>query len=207
MKTLLFLELTVIFATSFLLTVQLVYNCLNETHFITLGLLGGITALLALVVGYSPSPTTIALFFALSGCAVGFFLYNLAIGYIVYDFGAVSRNIFVEKEVTRILKTLPKYAERSKDKYGSYEFVCRHDYFAYIPISIEAAHQKESCYGPLAFLFFDKDEPPKFFECNATQDGWLAESELSEEGDYLCNDTRRQVLKNDFSKADEISCR
>ncbi len=172
-----------------------------------IGLLGGITALIALVAGYSPSPTTIALYFALSICAIGFFLYNLAIGYIVYDFGAVSRNIFVEKEVTSILKNLPKYAERSHDKYGSYEHVCRNESFVFVPAAIETAHSDESCYGPLAFLLFDKENPPRYFDCKADDIGWRVESQIPDAEEYLCIDTRRQVLMNKFSRGEETSCR
>lgn len=207
MKVLLFLELTVIFATSFLLTTQLFYNCLNETHFMALGLLGGITALGALVAGYTPSPTTIALYFALAVCAIGLFLYHLAIGYIVYDFGSVSRNIFIEKDITVILKNLPKYAERSHDKYGSYEHVCRSENFVFIPSAIEGAHQAESCYGPLAFLLFDKDNPPRFFSCSADENGWRVESQFPDKDGYWCIDTRRQVLKNELSRGEVASCR
>jgi hypothetical protein len=207
MKAFLFLELTVIFATSFLLTVQLFYNCLNETHFMALGLLGGITALVALVAGYSPSPTTVALYFALAICAVGFFLYHLAIGYIVYDFGEKSRNVFIEKEVTSILRNLPKYAERSKEKYNSYEHVCRSENFAFVPTAIENAHSDESCYGPLAFLLFDKKNPPKYFTCEADEAGWRVESQIPDEVGYLCIDTRRQVLTNELSREEEASCR
>jgi len=172
-----------------------------------LGLLGGVTALVAIVAGYSPAPTTIALYFALAGCAVGFFLYHLAIGYIVYDFGATSRNVFIEQDVTAILKSLPKYAERSKDKYGTYEYVCRNETFAFIPGAIKVAHDEESCYGPLAFLLFDKENPPRFFSCEANESGWRVESQLPEEGGYLCIDTRRQVLNNELSKGEEVSCR
>ena len=207
MRVILFLELCVIFASSFLLTTQLFYNCLNETHFIIIGCIGLAVAGLIVLAGYEPSGTTVALYFFLSLAAMGFILYHLAIGYIVYDFGEQSRNIFIENTLNSELKSLPKYADRSQRTYDSFEFVCRHEAFAFVPGEIELAYQAESCYGPLAFLLWDEQQYPRYLNCQASEESWALEIERPGSDQFLCIDTRRLVVVNADSIGEAPSCR
>ncbi len=208
MKPFLFLELCVIFTSSLLLTTQLFYNCLNETHFLVIGCVGIGVAGIVMAIGYEASPLTLALYFVLSLAAMGYIVYHLGIGYIVYDFGSVSRDVFVEQTLTSELRSLPQYAERSNSKFGSYEFVCRHEGFAFIPGNVEQAYEHESCYGPLAFLIFDIPELPHYVNCQANEAGWALEiAKPGDKNQFLCMDTRRQVLTNEASIGESSSCR
>ena len=208
MKAFLFVELCVIFTSSFLLTTQLFYNCLNETHFIIIGCVGIAVASGVMFAGYEPSPLTLALYFILSLAAMGYTIYHLGIGYIVYDFGGTSRDVFVERALTTELRSLPQFAERSNTKFGSYEFVCRHEGFAFMSGDVEQAYARESCYGPLAFLIFDIPKAPLYLNCQADDDGWALEiAKPGDDGQYLCIDTRRQVLTNEASFGETASCR
>lgn len=208
MKTFLFLELSVIFAASFLLTTQLFYNCLNEAHFAIIGSLGVAVAGGILLSGYTPSVNTLALYFILALSAFGYVIFTITVGYVVYNFGPENRSIFIEKEVVSILKSLPRHADRSKEKFGSYQFVCRNEAFSFVPGLIDAAHEAESCYGPLAFLIFPTDEPTPFtrYRCEADKDGWVVETNRPGDDTYLCIDARWQVVQNQ-NEVDGVACR
>lgn len=209
MKAFLFLELAVIFSSAILLTTQLFYNCLNESHFMLIGGIGVVIALVAVIVGYMPSTTTLALYFVLALAAFGFFMYNLGVGYIVYNFGSDSRAVFIERAVRAELRGLPKYAERSKEKFNSYAYVCRHEAFAFAPGNIDVVYEKESCYGPLAFLIFDTERPEPYsrFRCESNPEGWLVETNDPANDNTLCIDSRRQVVENERPVDDGVRCR
>lgn len=192
MKALLFAELSLIFTSSILLSTLLFYNCLSEIHLLVIGVLGVLLAYVVVGLEYAPGPTTLVLYFFLSFFAFGFLLYNLAVN-LVYNFGPESRDIMVEKVIRAELKSLTRFAERSKTEFGSYEFVCRHEGFSFTPLAIDAAFAKESCYGPLGYLLFGDKTPKNTFQCVASAESWRVTNQIPGSSQYLCLDTDKTV--------------
>lgn len=205
MKALLFAELSLIFTSSALLTTLLFYNCLSEIHLIVIGVVGVLLAYIVVGLDYTPRPTTLVLYFFLSFFAFGFLMYNLAIN-LVYNFGPESRDIIVEKAIRAELKSLIKFAERSKTEFGSYEFVCRHEGFSFTPLNIDSAFLKESCYGPLGYLLFGDRIKKNTFQCEATAESWRVVNQIPGSTQYLCLDVDKTVRVIDAPPEGSVRC-
>lgn len=78
--------------------------------------------------------------------------------------------------------------------------MCRHNIMCLYQVVIETLTKRKS-------LWLQGESLPAYFVCHANQEGWVVESERTNEEGYLCIDTRRQVLTNASSKKDLVSCR